>query len=54
MDQSKPSDEARKPAPAVRNRKPYAAPQLRRIGAVRDLTLGATGTPPDFMGGLKH
>jgi hypothetical protein len=54
MDPSKPSDEARKPEPAVRNRKPYAAPQLRRIGAVRDLTLGLTGPSPDFAGGFKH
>jgi hypothetical protein len=54
MDQSKPSDEARKPGPAVRNRKKYAAPQLRLIGAVRDLTLGLTGPNPDFSGGQKH
>jgi hypothetical protein len=54
MDQSKPSDEARKPGPAVRGRKKYAAPQLRRIGSVRDLTLGATGPNPDFAGGFKH
>jgi len=54
MDPSKPSDEERKPAVAVRNRKPYAAPLLRRIGAVRDLTLGLTGPNPDFSGGQKH
>jgi hypothetical protein len=54
MDESKPSDDAHKPAPAERHRKPYAAPQLRPIGAVRDLTLGLTGPNPDFSGGQKH
>jgi hypothetical protein len=27
--------------PEARERKPYRAPQLRRLGSVRDLTLGS-------------
>lgn len=36
-------------------RRPYTRPTLRRLGSVRDLTLGLTGPNPDFQfGGQKH
>lgn len=31
-------------------RKPYAAPRLRHLGSVRELTLGATGSMVDNTG----
>lgn len=33
--------------PAKSGRLPYTAPQLRHLGSVRELTLGATGSSAD-------
>jgi hypothetical protein len=41
------------PQPAL-TRLPYATPQLRHLGSVRELTLASTGTIPDFNGGRHH
>ena len=39
------------PAPAKR---PYKAPRLRRLGSVRELTLGGTGGFVELGGGMKR
>lgn len=37
------------------SRAPYAAPRLRRLGSVRDLTLGSPALPfGDAMGGFQR
>jgi hypothetical protein len=43
------TSEARTGTPAE-GRKPYAAPSLKRLGSVRELTLASGGTGPDAMG----
>jgi hypothetical protein len=35
-------------------RKPYRAPQVQRLGSVRDLTLGSTTGIPDGIGATRH
>lgn len=35
-------------------RRPYHKPQLRRLGSVRDLTLGSKGSAGDFGGTFKN
>ena len=37
---------------ASASRRPYHAPRVRRLGSVRDLTLGATGVIGDGMAGF--
>jgi len=34
-------------------KKPYAPPRLTRLGSVRDLTFGPSGTVSDAVGGGK-
>jgi hypothetical protein len=36
-----------------RQRKPYVQPQLRALGAVHELTLGAAMTTPELPAGFK-
>jgi hypothetical protein len=47
------SDPNTKAAETVRRPRPYSAPKLKRLGSVRDLTLGGTNGGPEFgrMGG---
>lgn len=42
------------PARSAGPLRPYSSPRLRRLGSVRDLTLGSPrGAQNDFRGGLK-
>jgi hypothetical protein len=49
-DEKETKTEAAADAPA---RRPYHAPQLRRLGSVRDLTLGTGTMMPDSAGQLS-
>jgi hypothetical protein len=40
-------------APAPAQKRPYIAPQLRRLGSVAELTLGAAGSVTDGGPGSK-
>ncbi len=48
------AEPARSAAVASSRLRPYTSPRLRRLGSVRDLTLGSPrGAQNDFRGGLK-
>jgi hypothetical protein len=42
------------PVQARTDKKPYAAPLLQKYGDVRDVTLGASGTDDDSLGGFEN
>ena len=41
------ASKAQRPDPGAMRGQPYAAPRLRYLGSVRELTLGSAGAAPD-------
>ena len=56
MSESKPENAGPQPEPsdAVIGRRPYQSPSLRRLGSVRELTLGSKGSTGDGGFTKKH
>jgi hypothetical protein len=47
-------DEQKQSETAEKKRAPYVAPQLTRLGSVRDLTASSTGSVGDLVGAGKR